>query len=93
LAQIWARKSAAQLASETAEGEGGDAQPPKRALTALNLVALGIGGIRSRLPRNRRGLSSYKPVKNFSSIARRADSRVMQAACIATAIDPWILSS
>jgi basic amino acid/polyamine antiporter, APA family len=45
LAQIWARKSTAQLATEAAEGEGGDIRPPKRALTALNLVALGIGGI------------------------------------------------
>src|ERR1700690_2185135 len=35
----------AQLATEAAEGEGGDAQPPKRALTALNLIALGVGGI------------------------------------------------
>jgi len=45
LAHIWARKSTAQLATEAAEGEGGDIRPPKRALTALNLVALGIGGI------------------------------------------------
>jgi hypothetical protein len=33
------------------------------------------------------------PVDNLSSIARRADSRVTQAACIAVAIEPWILSS
>jgi APA family basic amino acid/polyamine antiporter len=45
LAHIWARKSTAQLATEAAEGEGGDVHPPKRALTALNLVALGVGGI------------------------------------------------
>ena len=35
----------------------------------------------------------YNLLKNPSSIARRADSRVTQAACMATAIDPWILSS
>jgi hypothetical protein len=38
-------------------------------------------------------IAAYNPAKNLSSIARRADSRVTQAACIAIAIEPWILSS
>ena len=37
--------------------------------------------------------SAYNRPKNFSSIARRADSRVTQAACMVIDIDPWILSS
>jgi APA family basic amino acid/polyamine antiporter len=43
LANLWARKSTAQLANEAAESEGG--QSPKRTLSALNLVGLGVGGI------------------------------------------------
>ena len=34
----------------------------------------------------------YKPLKKSSSIARRADSRATQAACIMVAIVPWVLS-
>jgi APA family basic amino acid/polyamine antiporter len=45
LANFWARKSTAVLAREAAEGEGEAALPPKRALSALNLVGLGVGGI------------------------------------------------
>jgi basic amino acid/polyamine antiporter, APA family len=45
LANFWARKSAAQLANEADQGEGGAVLPPKRALSALNLVGLGVGGI------------------------------------------------
>jgi APA family basic amino acid/polyamine antiporter len=46
LANIWARKSAAELLQEAAQGEGDAAVfPLKRSLSALNLVALGIGGI------------------------------------------------
>ena len=46
MANFWARKSTAQLANEAAEGEGDDqALPPKRTLSALNLVGLGVGGI------------------------------------------------
>jgi basic amino acid/polyamine antiporter, APA family len=45
LASFWARKSTAQLAHEAAEGEGEAALAPKRALSALNLVGLGVGGI------------------------------------------------
>jgi basic amino acid/polyamine antiporter, APA family len=46
LANLWARKSTADLLQEAAEAEG-DAQayPFRRSLTALNLVSLGIGGI------------------------------------------------
>jgi APA family basic amino acid/polyamine antiporter len=47
MANIWARKSLRQLADEAALGERDDAEtkPLKRTLSALNLVALGIGGI------------------------------------------------
>lgn len=46
MADIWARKSAADLLEEAAAAEGdARAVPFKRSLTALNLVALGIGGI------------------------------------------------
>jgi basic amino acid/polyamine antiporter, APA family len=46
LAHIWARKSTARLAEEVAEGEGGGAaRQPRRTLSALNLVGLGVGGI------------------------------------------------
>jgi basic amino acid/polyamine antiporter, APA family len=45
LANFWARKSTAELTKEAAQNDGGD-EPhlPKRALSALNLVGLGIGG-------------------------------------------------
>src|SRR5260370_19053882 len=44
---IGARKPAAELLSEIAQGGGADgrARPLRRALSALNLVTLGIGGI------------------------------------------------
>ena len=43
---IWARKSTDELAKEAAETDsGGEVRPLKRSLSALNLVALGIGGI------------------------------------------------
>ena len=46
LANFWARKSATQLANEAAQGEGDDeARPPRRTLSALNLVGIGVGGI------------------------------------------------
>jgi basic amino acid/polyamine antiporter, APA family len=46
LANIWARKSTDELAKEAAETDtGGEVRPLKRSLSALNLVALGIGGI------------------------------------------------
>jgi basic amino acid/polyamine antiporter, APA family len=47
MADIWARKSTADLAAEAAAGDaaGLDARPLKRALSALNLVAIGVGGI------------------------------------------------
>jgi basic amino acid/polyamine antiporter, APA family len=46
LANIWARKSTEELAKEAAETDtGGEVRPLKRSLSALNLVALGIGGI------------------------------------------------
>jgi basic amino acid/polyamine antiporter, APA family len=47
MAGIWARKSLSQLADEAAGGDRDDAEvrPLKRTLSALNLVALGIGGI------------------------------------------------
>jgi len=46
LASIWARKSADELAKEAAETDtGGEVRPLKRSLSALNLIALGIGGI------------------------------------------------
>ena len=45
LANFWARKSTAILEQEAAQGDdGSDTQVPKRALSALNLVGLGIGG-------------------------------------------------
>jgi APA family basic amino acid/polyamine antiporter len=45
LVNLWARKSTAALAEEAAQGDdGGDVEMPKRALSALNLVGLGIGG-------------------------------------------------
>ena len=44
---IWARKSTADLAREATLGDAlnGEMRPLKRTLTALNLVALGVGGI------------------------------------------------
>ena len=46
MANIWARKSTADLLQEAAEGTGeAEARPLKRSLSALNLVTLGIGGI------------------------------------------------
>lgn len=46
MASIWARKSPADLLQEAAQGAGeAEARPLKRSLSALNLVALGIGGI------------------------------------------------
>src|SRR5258708_87318 len=45
LANFWTRKSTAELTKEAAQNDGSD-EPhlPKRALSALNLVGLGIGG-------------------------------------------------
>src|ERR1700682_1122500 len=47
MADIWARKSPAELLSEIAHADraGGDAHPLRRTLSALNLVTLGVGGI------------------------------------------------
>jgi APA family basic amino acid/polyamine antiporter len=46
LANIWARKSTADLLQEAALGAGdAEARPLQRSLSALNLIALGIGGI------------------------------------------------
>src|SRR6476469_8912538 len=47
MANIWARKSTAVLLKESAPGDGVDGQPRplRRTLSALNLVALGVGGI------------------------------------------------
>jgi APA family basic amino acid/polyamine antiporter len=46
LANIWARKSPAELLREAAQGTGdAEALPLKRSLSAVNLIALGIGGI------------------------------------------------
>ena len=46
MANIWARKSTDELAKEAAETDsGGEVRPLKRSLSALNLIALGIGGI------------------------------------------------
>lgn len=46
MADIWARKSAAELAREAAHADAdSEVRPLRRALSALNLVALGVGGI------------------------------------------------
>jgi APA family basic amino acid/polyamine antiporter len=47
MANIWARKSTAQLLDEADQGDGtdGETRRLRRTLSALNLVALGIGGI------------------------------------------------
>ena len=45
MANIWARKSTAALTKEAAQSDaGGEVHLPKRSLSALNLVGLGIGG-------------------------------------------------
>ncbi len=47
MTNIWARKSTADLTLEAALGDAtnGEVRPLKRTLSALNLVALGVGGI------------------------------------------------
>jgi APA family basic amino acid/polyamine antiporter len=47
MANIWTRKSTAELLNEAAQGDqaDGDVHALKRTLSALNLVALGVGGI------------------------------------------------
>jgi basic amino acid/polyamine antiporter, APA family len=46
LTEVWARKSVGALLAEAADADAGsEARPLKRALSAINLVALGIGGI------------------------------------------------
>ena len=47
MANLWARKSTAALLSESVGADSADDQPHllRRTLSALNLVALGIGGI------------------------------------------------
>src|SRR3984893_5935067 len=45
MANIWARKPTAALLNEAVEGEDGEAYPLRRTLSALNLIALGVGGI------------------------------------------------
>ncbi len=47
MAKIWARKSTAGLLNEAAQSDDADGptRPLRRTLSALNLVALGIGGI------------------------------------------------
>ena len=47
MANIWARKSTAVLLNEATQGDDADGptRPLRRTLSALNLVALGIGGI------------------------------------------------
>ena len=47
MANLWARKSTAALLNEAAGADSPDDQPHllRRTLSALNLVALGIGGI------------------------------------------------
>ncbi len=47
MANLWARKSTAELLSEAAQGDdgSGEVRALKRTLTALNLTALGVGGI------------------------------------------------
>ncbi len=46
MANIWGRKSTDELAKEASlVDHGGDVRPLKRTLSALNLVALGVGGI------------------------------------------------
>jgi len=46
LTEVWTRKSVAALLDEAAQADSdSEARPLKRALSAINLVALGIGGI------------------------------------------------
>src|SRR5437588_4240670 len=47
MANLWARKSTAVLLNEAAQSDAvyGEPQPLRRTLSALNLAALGIGGI------------------------------------------------
>ena len=47
MANLWARKSTADLLNEAAQGDegSGEVRALKRTLTALNLTALGVGGI------------------------------------------------
>src|SRR3954471_1070722 len=45
MTDIWARKSTDDLAREAAVTGEGQPRPLRRTLTALNLVALGVGGI------------------------------------------------
>src|SRR5512146_97714 len=47
MANIWTRKSTDELLSEAAQGDDsdGEVRTLKRTLSALNLVALGVGGI------------------------------------------------
>ena len=47
MANLWARKSTAELLNEAAQGDegSGEVRALKRTLTALNLTALGVGGI------------------------------------------------
>src|SRR6201986_3512420 len=46
LTDVWARKSVVDLLAEAAHtGAGSEVQPLRRVLSAVNLVALGIGGI------------------------------------------------
>src|SRR5580700_2958694 len=45
MADIWARKSPAELLSELAQADGSRSRGLRRTLSALNLVTLGVGGI------------------------------------------------
>ncbi len=46
LTDVWARKSVAALVAEASQAiDGAEVRPLRRSLSALNLVALGIGGI------------------------------------------------
>ena len=45
MANFWARKSTAQLTEEAAQDDDGATHLPKRTLSALHLVGLGVGGI------------------------------------------------
>ena len=44
MANVWVQKSTAELTAEAAQGDDSEAHGPKRVLSALNLVGLGIGG-------------------------------------------------
>jgi APA family basic amino acid/polyamine antiporter len=45
MADIWARKSPAELLSELAQADSDGARPLRRVLSAAHLVTLGVGGI------------------------------------------------